>query len=194
LHIYLVATLNRKVMQISEIFNSIQGEGPAMGQNVTFIRLAGCNLSCAGCDTDHIQNHDYSIEKIVSMVRIQAVITGGEPCLQDILPLAKLIKCDLETNGTIPIDPGFFRYAVVSPKQGSEIDFDYWNKYDNVHFKFVIGPAPWCWQEIPDGLKNVWLMPYGIDPLLRNAKNVWDMALKNNYNYSDRLHIRVERK
>jgi 7-carboxy-7-deazaguanine synthase len=36
---------------IHEIFASIQGEGIYCGQRQTFIRLAGCNLSCAYCDT-----------------------------------------------------------------------------------------------------------------------------------------------
>jgi 7-carboxy-7-deazaguanine synthase len=37
--------------QISEIFNSIQGEGLYLGERQTFIRFAGCNLSCQYCDT-----------------------------------------------------------------------------------------------------------------------------------------------
>lgn len=37
--------------QICEIFNSIQGEGPYVGERQTFIRFAGCNLACQYCDT-----------------------------------------------------------------------------------------------------------------------------------------------
>jgi 7-carboxy-7-deazaguanine synthase len=37
--------------QICEIFNSIQGEGLYVGERQTFIRFAGCNLSCQYCDT-----------------------------------------------------------------------------------------------------------------------------------------------
>ncbi len=37
--------------QICEIFNSIQGEGLYLGERQTFIRFAGCNLSCRYCDT-----------------------------------------------------------------------------------------------------------------------------------------------
>jgi len=37
--------------QISEIFNSIQGEGLYIGERQVFIRFAGCNLSCQYCDT-----------------------------------------------------------------------------------------------------------------------------------------------
>jgi len=36
---------------ISEIFSSIQGEGPHVGRRHIFVRLAGCNLACRYCDT-----------------------------------------------------------------------------------------------------------------------------------------------
>lgn len=37
--------------QICEVFNSIQGEGLYVGERQTFIRFAGCNLSCQYCDS-----------------------------------------------------------------------------------------------------------------------------------------------
>ena len=36
---------------VSEIFSGIQGEGLLVGERQVFIRLAGCNLRCAYCDT-----------------------------------------------------------------------------------------------------------------------------------------------
>jgi len=36
---------------VAEVFSGIQGEGPWVGCRHLFIRLAGCNLSCAYCDT-----------------------------------------------------------------------------------------------------------------------------------------------
>lgn len=36
---------------IVEIFSSIQGEGLYVGTRQVFVRLAGCNLTCAYCDT-----------------------------------------------------------------------------------------------------------------------------------------------
>ena len=40
-------------LQITEIFRSIQGESTHAGLPCTFIRLTGCNLRCAWCDTEY---------------------------------------------------------------------------------------------------------------------------------------------
>lgn len=39
-----------------EFFSSIQGEGLYVGHRQVFLRLAGCNLSCAYCDTEGWQD------------------------------------------------------------------------------------------------------------------------------------------
>ena len=42
---------NSQNLDITEIFFTIQGEGPFSGHRAVFIRLAGCNLQCPACDT-----------------------------------------------------------------------------------------------------------------------------------------------
>ena len=44
--------MNQNKVDIKEIFESIQGEGPYIGVNQLFIRFSDCNLHCKYCDTD----------------------------------------------------------------------------------------------------------------------------------------------
>ncbi len=74
-------------MIINEIFYSIQGEGKLAGLPSIFIRLAGCPLRCAWCDTPYAWSSkagsEYTIEQvknqIASLPTRHIVITGGEP-------------------------------------------------------------------------------------------------------------------
>jgi organic radical activating enzyme len=104
--------------KLSEIFTSVQGEGPSAGEPCTFLRLAGCNLHCSWCDTPYTwdwQRFDYGrevhnltldqvLERLAEPVRL--VITGGEPLLQQraLVELLRLLPAELpveiETNGT----------------------------------------------------------------------------------------------
>ena len=63
-------------VNISEIFSSVQGEGRWTGHPAIFIRLAGCSVGCAFCDTKNAQQlspaynlqkdnlHTYNTERI----------------------------------------------------------------------------------------------------------------------------------
>ena len=99
---------------ISEIFESIQGEGIYMGQRHVFVRFFGCNLQCRYCDTKLIRYFEYEpgmlLDEIKRYQRVSSVVsyTGGEPLLQkdflkEIMPLALKNNFTnyLETNGTL---------------------------------------------------------------------------------------------
>lgn len=101
--------------QISEVFDSIQGEGLYMGERHIFVRFFGCNIQCRYCDTKPERCTEYEpetlMEEIMRYQRVASVIsyTGGEPLLQKdflkvIMPLAlkNNFKNYLETNGTLP--------------------------------------------------------------------------------------------
>ncbi|MDD1753100.1 MAG: 7-carboxy-7-deazaguanine synthase QueE [Methanotrichaceae archaeon] len=180
-----------------------------MGRPATFIRLAGCNLDCEGCDTQLKSWKEVPCIALLDRIESRrAVITGGEPTqqIEELLELIDLssekgIEIHIETNGTNQIPDVSLRKvhcAVVSPKRGSYVDFGFWASKENVHFKFVMGPADWCWPpEILEAQAHLiphdkfWIMPLGRDPNLPLAREAWDLAIRLGVNYSDRLHIRL---
>lgn len=124
-------------LDVHSIFYTIQGEGPYTGHPAVFIRLAGCNLQCPGCDTEYTANRKtLSIPEITAQVeasfakqlrykRPMIVITGGEPFRQNLAPLVRHLKryydIQIETNGTLGFeDVDAFRNVVIicSPKTG----------------------------------------------------------------------------
>ncbi len=102
-------------LTVSEIFTSLQGEGPYMGYPCFFIRLSGCNLRCSYCDTSYAweegRGDRMNIHSIITMWQEADIglvqITGGEPLLQKgVYRLMSILRqCGatvlLETNGTI---------------------------------------------------------------------------------------------
>ncbi len=114
---------------VNEVFSSLQGEGPAIGAPATFIRLSGCNLACAYCDTAHVRGRSMEITEILDRAAAgpeRVVITGGEPVLAGealaelagaLVEAGKIV--DIETNGTIippaGLEPLIDNY-VISPK------------------------------------------------------------------------------
>lgn len=99
--------------RISEVFKSIQGEGPYQGSNQVFVRFFGCNLKCRFCDTQldlfEIKTISELLKDIYAYGNYHPVsLTGGEPLLQ-VKFLKELtgdlqkknISIYLETNGTL---------------------------------------------------------------------------------------------
>ena len=99
--------------KIKEIFTSIQGEGPYIGQKQTFIRFCRCNLACKFCDTDFKTDlKEYTISSLAGILKKEnsktLSLTGGEPLLEIefLFEFLKKYKKELskkiylETNGT----------------------------------------------------------------------------------------------
>jgi 7-carboxy-7-deazaguanine synthase len=106
--------------KISEIFETLQGEGSFTGQPSVFIRLQGCPVGCSWCDTKHTWEvkpdkqipindllaeseeteswSDLSVEEILALYKAQGykakhvVITGGEPSMYDLVPLCQALE------------------------------------------------------------------------------------------------------
>jgi organic radical activating enzyme len=49
---------------LSEIFSSVQGEGPYVGERHLFVRFCGCHRACIFCDTNVERTETVLIEKI----------------------------------------------------------------------------------------------------------------------------------
>ena len=102
-------------LKINEIFYSLQGESLFTGLACVFVRLTGCNLRCAWCDTRYAydEGREMTVEDIIQRVSGYdcplVEITGGEPLLQDQTPvlihklLARGHRVLVETNGTCDI-------------------------------------------------------------------------------------------
>jgi 7-carboxy-7-deazaguanine synthase len=132
-------------LKVSEIFESVQGEGPSAGTPCMFLRLATCNLRCVWCDTPY--TWDWQRFRYEDEVRIEPasalarglntsrlrrlVVTGGEPMIQQ-SALAELFEAldpewtiEVETNGTVAPSPELRERVAqwnVSPKLASAGD------------------------------------------------------------------------
>ncbi len=107
--------------RVAEKFVSINGEGSRAGELAVFIRLAGCNLRCAYCDTAWAWETDCPGEEmtaaaILAYIKTTGVknvtLTGGEPLASPgVLELVRAITADgglspeIETNGSRDIAP-----------------------------------------------------------------------------------------
>jgi 7-carboxy-7-deazaguanine synthase len=102
-------------LQVKEIFRTLQGEGRFAGYPCTLVRLAGCNLRCAWCDTTSAYTGGRAyrlprlLEKISALREELVLVTGGEPLHQTETPALLQALLDrghrviLETNGAIDL-------------------------------------------------------------------------------------------
>lgn len=135
------------MLRVNEIFATIQGEASFAGTPATFIRLQGCPVGCPWCDTKHTwpagqERDQVTVEELLAKVdptptwaeleELQilevvrslgmghVVITGGEPCQQEIEALTRLLDAEftvqVETSGTVPVRVGRGTWVTVSPK------------------------------------------------------------------------------
>lgn len=145
------------MIPVAEIFGpTIQGEGPHVGMQTLFVRVAGCDFKCAWCDSKFAWKIDGSIKrygtKELADILVQEcnnskcsniVLTGGNPCLYDFKEVIDIlhdnnITVDIETQGSkmpdwlLDVD-----LLVISPKAPSSKQPDVY-KTVNEYMKLLL--------------------------------------------------------
>ena len=152
--------------RVSEVFLSLQGEGPSAGTPAHFVRLQGCGVGCHWCDTKYSWDagggRAVSARELWSEARELGeapllVLTGGEPLehpeLAHLLEqaLERWPRVEVETSGIAP--PPFSHPRLhynVSPKLPSATPrwaatwraVNDWVAEPNATFKIVVGDPP----------------------------------------------------
>lgn len=101
-------------LRINEVFVSVQGEGLLAGVPSTFVRVTGCNLRCAWCDSPTTSwrptGERFALGTIVEACAQgprHVVLTGGEPLLHPpMIELGRRLRVaghhvTYETAGTV---------------------------------------------------------------------------------------------
>lgn len=152
-------------LKVHEIFYSLQGESTFAGRPCVLVRLTGCQMRCAWCDTEYAfyggrwQSLDQILEEVARHGCPLVELTGGEPLLQPAaLPLLRRL-CDLgyevllETGGGLDIggvDPRVRRIVDVKCPASGESENNRWANFDLLtardELKFVLaGEADYRW-------------------------------------------------
>ena len=152
--------------RISEIFFSIQGEGPSAGTPAHFVRLQGCSVGCHWCDSkytwDAAGGRTLTREDLFAEARRLGdgplvVVTGGEPLEHPgLVPLLEEAlerwpRVEVETSGILPPPLSHARlHWNVSPKLPSATPRSAdswahaaaWIAEPNAILKIVVGDDP----------------------------------------------------
>ena len=191
-------------MKVSEVFESIQGEGRYTGESVLFIRLSGCTRACSFCDTKyHSKGKEISVKtltKRIKKIKAKTVVwTGGEPALQfkeitEVIVKTPEICHHLETNGDLIINYYYFNYVCFSPKElkVAKNVYTFCNTYLNQELydiKIVTDLEKVNLDLVPFATTLMPLTTYDKEKDLEIKKRVWEYCLKNKLHYSPRLQV-----
>lgn len=139
------------ILNVVEIFKSIQGEGANTGKAAVFVRLAGCNKSCWYCDTEWNISTPMKVseikEEVIKLSNPGAfkdnllIWTGGEPTLQltdeILIEFQDYYNC-IETNGTNPV-PSKITYISCSPKVNPDILRQNFTRVNEFRYPIEVG-------------------------------------------------------
>lgn len=150
---------NGRWLAVQNIRHGLKPHGPMEGKPAVFIDMAGCHLACTWCNVDytssvHEQRQQLHIDDILEAVSNHArhgttlvVISGGEPCRQNIAPLMQALLEDVST----PINHVVVETSGMIAPQGGDILFDDGFPLDKRFVTFVVSPKlsrvdPWFYK------------------------------------------------
>lgn len=116
----MTADLGKK-LTVNEIFFSIQGESYLAGLPCAFIRLTGCHQRCVYCDTEYAFYEGRKatigavLDEVAKFPTKNALITGGEPLLQENCP--ELARALIERGYRVAIETGGNRDVSKLPRE-----------------------------------------------------------------------------
>jgi 7-carboxy-7-deazaguanine synthase len=114
-------------LALSELYTSVQGEGPLVGKPTQFVRFGGCNMRCplwgehtlpdgevvGACDTPYAVYPQYRSEwhKVTPQALVDSLptwpkhlcITGGEPFLQNAKALETFVGLAMDEDYTFEV-------------------------------------------------------------------------------------------
>jgi len=203
-------------LRVSELFYSIQGESTRAGLPCAFVRLCGCNLRCAYCDSHHTWNEEGRVMAVADICAwleglpgMMTEITGGEPLLHEaVYPLMDALLAQgrevlLETSGSLSIERVPVAVGVIldfkCPDSGM-MEHNDWSNLELLHqrkaagsrdeLKFVLSSerdAAWAAQIVREHQLTK-LLPVLFSPVIERlpAQRLADFILR------ERLPVRLQ--
>ena len=118
-------------LPVMEEFYTLQGEGFNTGKAAYFVRIGGCDVGCAWCDSKESWNAslfppvpvEEVVERALQTPAKTVVVTGGEPSLYPLDIFTKALKekgitTMVETSGAHRLT-GVWDWICLSPKKNS---------------------------------------------------------------------------
>lgn len=196
-------------IKITEIFHSLQGEARDVGKPTVFVRLTGCPLRCAYCDTTYSftggawRTVGEILEEIAPYGAEYVCVTGGEPLAQkNCLALLESLcergyRVSLETSGALDISKVDARVSKVmdlKTPSSNEMGKNLWPNLaaltPNDQVKFVIGDAQdYAWAK---DIATEHDLPARCEVLFSPVYRALEAAQLADWILRDRLKVRLQ--
>lgn len=210
---------------INEIFQTIQGEGYYAGIPSIFIRLQGCPVHCVWCDTKYtwtcsdknkipfkelihkkISNQKWSYVSTKTILLFikekkwtakHIVITGGEPCIHNLLNLTEELEkkeytCQIETSGTQLITCSLKTWVTLSPKKNKYALYKSILRANEIKYPILKKEDLFYLETILSSIKDTKKYKISLQPISQN-KEALDLCIKTCIKNNWRLSVQLQK-